>query len=197
MRLLILLLAIVIGNARARQCKWNTQADYSVANNVLTFKNECTSIGPGNNNCYGFPSGVTSVTIPDSVTTIAENAFDECSNLISMSFSTMQQAKQVDVLFDTEINPDYDFWTYIDSMMDSCEPFAYQDMPEFEGHCKSAILSQTQATFNPNIAITIRGLNPCTEGNWHSDACKNKIAEEYSQTQFIDLYNRNYTSTCS
>jgi len=49
---------------------------------------------------------------------------------------------------------------------------------------------------NPYLLFTSSS-NPCTEGNYHSDACKNKIAEEYDRTAFIDLYNRNYASPCS
>ena len=248
MRLLILLLAIVIGNARGRECTWNTQADYSVANNVLTFKNECTSIGPVNNNCYGFPSGVTSVvlqqglqrvgryafyrcggltsvtfpeglqqvgdaafygcsnltsvTFPDSMTTIAENAFKDCSSITSLSFSTLQQMIQFNALLVPELNPNIDFKDVVSGSLYYCQNFVHNrdssgGRVSSEERCADHFLSATQATFNPNIAYTIRGLNPCTEGNYHSDACKNKIAEEYSQTQFIDLYNRNYTSTCS
>ena len=44
MRLLILLLAIVIGNARGEVCQVTDPNDYDINDVVLTFKNKCTSV---------------------------------------------------------------------------------------------------------------------------------------------------------
>jgi len=217
MRLLILLLAIVIGNARARECKYNNPADYDIDNNnVLTFKNECTRIGTGNWNCNGFPSGVTSVVLPEGLQKVGWAAFERCSNLESVTFPEGLQ----------EVGSGAFYWCSSLTSVTLPEGLTQVGSNAFRGcsNLESVTLpeglqqvgygafrdcsSLTSVTFPEGLQYVGEGAfecpilftpssNPCTEGNYNSDACKNKIAEEYSQTQFIDLYNRNYTSTCS
>ena len=317
MRLLILLLAIVIGSARGRECKWNTQADYSVANNVLTFNSNCTSIGKVSDECDGFPSNVTevvlpqgltyvstrafrrcdkltSVTFPETLDSVGTSAFAYCTGLTSVTFPGLQQVgasaffacssltnvtlpeglKQVgatafrgcssltSVTFPETLNSvgEYAF-AYCDKLTSVTFPkvreisrYAFYKSGVISVFARAGFVAEGDSyigeyafAYCPVHDVTLRGpfgesegfiiynhafepselrrlhiqgpvqlqgprslshtyghrgrislLNgPCYEGNYHSDACKNKIAEEYSQTQFIDLYNRNYTSTCN
>ena len=170
MRLLILLLAIVIGNARARECKWDTPADYSVTNDVLTFNSNCTSIVKVNDDCSGFPSGVTSVVLPQGVQQVGDGAFIVCSSLTSVTFS--QGLQSID---------HYAFYGCSIGHVILPQGLQYIGSNAFGGDVSFA--------FTPSS-------NPCYDGNYHSDACKNKITAAYNRTAFIDLYNRNYT-TCN
>ena len=208
MRLLILLLAIVIGNARARECKWNTQADYDINDVVLTFKNNCTSIGFVNYNCYGFPSEVTSVVLQQGLQQVGDNAFDGCSSLTSVTFPEGLQQVGEHAFYGcsslTSVTFPEGLQLVGESAFEECSSLTsvsfstVQQMLQIQQHGINIIIGQVGPDdWNFDIALTIRGSNPCYEGNYHSDACKNKIAEAYDRTAFIDLYNRNYTSTCS
>ena len=172
MRLLILLLVIMIGNARARECYYDTPTDYSINNNVLTFNSECTSIGYVSILCDGFPDGVKSVVLQQGVQYIGANAFSTCNSLTSVTFPEGLQHVG-------------------DHAFLGCESLTSVTFPRY-----IPAVGEDAFYFNSGLTCTPSS-NPCYDGNYHSVACKNKITTEYDKAQFIDLYTYGNYETCN
>ena len=236
MRLLILLLAIVIGSARGRDCHIEMDDTLDPSNTVMTFDDDCTELYSGSTcivpqtvETIYFPPSITTinsrtlfgcnsikyVTLPNGLKTIEEHAFGE-TGLTSVVFPNSLTSIGVGAFFYTGLTSvvfppfltsigDYAFFnTPLTSVtFPYTLPYMTIGTDAFTNtninHVSIAIEAHRSylppSLLDSSITVTIR--TPCTEGNYHSDACKNKIAEEYSQTKFIELYNRNYTSTCN
>ena len=174
MRLLILLLVIMIGNARARECYYDTPTDYSINNNVLTFNSECTSIGFTDLDCYWFPDGVRSVVLQQGVTEVRDYAFYRCSSLTSVTFPNSLRSVGLEAFLGCESLTSVTFPRGLEQV--GADAFRY--------------------TWTSTLTCTPSS-NPCYDGNYHSDACKNKITTEYNKAQFIDLYTYGNYETCN
>jgi len=175
-------------------CQVDNDDDYSITNDVLTYDSKCTSVETDqiNWNC-NLPTGVTSVVLPQELTIIGDSVFSDCSSLTSVSFPEGLQQVGENAFFGCSSLTSVTFPEGLQQVGDhafrECSSLTSVTLPQGV-HQLGRYAFDTDITFTPSS-------NPCTEGNYHSDACKDKITSKYNKTQFIDLYTYGNYATCN